>query len=763
VLSTAHFPNACDTAETDEPAVQKSGTSTGRNPMRKIFALVGIAIMVFMVFTAFSVQTAVKGRAKLSAIKDLYFPVLERVDADIVRIDKMEELYIQVVVLGDRDALDTANEQATKADDAFKEIAGLYPERAREVAKLRADLTSYRTLAATVSVGYLKQQSGLEVATAQMNQALSDLRASVKAFRQSSYENFVKTLADSQQAARLGLLLGIALGVMNLCFMGVLVYFIRNNMKMMAVIAEQNATLEQRVAERTAQLSQKTNDINAMLQNMSLGVCTVVPGNELHPEYSAHLREIFSVNDVAGRNLVDCLFDRSTLGVDTKDQITVALGSIIGEDAMMFDLNGHLLPRETLLQGDGSPKTVQLDWSPIVGETQTVEKVLLIAQDVTQMRELERASAQQQAELEIISKIIAIAIGKFNDFVDSAMKFIAGNRELLCVTGGGRDGETIAVLFRNMHTIKGNARTYDLRLVTDAAHAAEQTYDRLRKDPDAVWDGAQMLAELDAVEAAVARYVEVNENKLGRKGRAGDLLTARGVFIGNDEISSLKTLVAALPETAGAGNLSMLRAAIGQLGYIPLQRLVSGCVDSLSSLAKELNKPTPTVEFVDSDIGFTSQFAEALKSSLMHVVRNSMDHGIEMPEERLRAGKPPAGTLSFTCHRRDDELELHVSDDGRGLALHSLFRKGVSLGLFQADDKPSRQAVADIVFRSGLSTAGQVTQVSGRGVGMDAARAFLAEQGASVAIVLLNEAAELGFAPFQFVIRIPTAAFRARS
>jgi HPt (histidine-containing phosphotransfer) domain-containing protein len=731
--------------------------------MRKIFALVGLAIIVFMVFTAFSVQTAVKGRAKLSAIKDLYFPVLERVDADIVRIDKMEELYIQVVVLGDRDALDTANEQASKADDAFKEISQLYPERAQEVAKLRAHLTNYRTLAANVSVGYLKQQTGLEGATAQMNQALTDLRANVRAFRQSSYENFVKTLADSQQAARLGLLLGIALGVMNLCFMGVLVYFIRNNMKMMSVIAEQNATLERRVAERTAQLSQKTNDINAMLQNMSLGVCTVVPGNELHPEYSAHLRKIFGVDDVAGRNLVDCLFDRSTLGVDTKDQITVALGSIIGEEAMMFDLNGHLLPRETLLQGGDSAKTVQLDWSPILGESQTVEKVLLIAQDVTQMRELERASAQQQAELEIISKIIAIAIGKFNDFVDSATKFIAGNRQLLRETGGGVDRETIALLFRNMHTIKGNARTYDLRLVTDAAHAAEQTYDRLRKDADATWDAAQMLIELDAVEAAVARYVEVNETKLGRKGRAADMLTSRGVFIGNDELATLKSLATALPEAPVASELSRLRAAIGHLGYIPLPRLVSGCVDSLSSLAKELKKPTPTVQIVDTDVGFISPFAEALKSSLMHVVRNSMDHGIEMPEERLRSGKPPAGTLSFTCELRDDHLDLHVRDDGRGLALHALFRKGVSLGLFQADDQPPRQDVADIVFRSGLSTAGQVTQVSGRGVGMDAARAFLAEQGASVAIVLLDEATELGFAPFEFVIRVPAAAFRARS
>jgi len=761
--STVTLPNSCPAAETNMSAARQPGTSAGRNPMRKIFAVVGIAIVVFMIFTAVSVQTAIKGRAQLSAIKDLYFPVLQRVDANIVRVDKMEALYIQVVVLGDRDSLDTATEEAGKADEAFKEISHLYPARAQEVTKLRAQLTNYRTLASTVSVGYLKQQTGLERATAQMNQALSDLRAGVKAFRQSSYDNFVKTLAESQQAARLGLLLGIALGAMNLCFMGVLVYFIRNNIRMMAVIAEQNATLEHRVAERTAQLSQKTNDINAMLQNMSLGVCTVVPGNTLHPEYSDHLRKIFEVDDIAERNIVDCLFDASTLGVDTKDQMSVALGAIIGEDPMMFDLNGHLLPRETQLRTGASPKIVQLDWSPIVGDSQSVEKVLLIAQDVTQMRELQRASAQQQAELEIISKIIAIAIGKFNDFVASATNFIAANRALLQGAPEGRDENMIALLFRNMHTIKGNARTYDLRLITDAAHAAEQTYDRLRKDPDAIWDSAQMLVELDAVEAAVARYVAVNEQKLGRKGRASDLLTTRGVFVGNDDIATLQSLVASLPESAGDGNLSELRAAIGHLGYIPLRRLISGCLDSLSSLANELKKPAPSVQIADGGVGLTSQFAEALKSALLHVVRNSMDHGIELPEERLRAGKPPAGTLNFTCERRGEELELHVGDDGRGLALHVLFDKGVAAGLFQANERPTRQAVADIIFRSGLSTSGQVTQVSGRGVGMDAARAFLAEHGASISIVLLDEATQLGFAPFKFIVRVPAAAFRARS
>src|SRR5258708_6849473 len=97
--------------------------------MGKIFLIVGIAIAVFMAFTAYSVHKAVEGSAQLDAIEDLYFPVLQRLDANVVRIDKIEELYIQVVVAGDRDMIGKAKELGTEADKAFGEILTLYPGR----------------------------------------------------------------------------------------------------------------------------------------------------------------------------------------------------------------------------------------------------------------------------------------------------------------------------------------------------------------------------------------------------------------------------------------------------------------------------------------------------------------------------------------------------------------------------------------------------------------------------------------------------------
>src|SRR5580658_2078637 len=147
----ADFTTAKETAAVKPQSKGKPGS------MRKIFLIVGIAIVVFMAFSAYSVHKAVQGRAHLAAIKDLYFPVLLRLDANTVRTDKMEELYIQVVVAGDRDMIGKAAELGAQADHAFAEVSTLYPGREAVVAQLRSDLKKYQQLATTVSLAFLDQ------------------------------------------------------------------------------------------------------------------------------------------------------------------------------------------------------------------------------------------------------------------------------------------------------------------------------------------------------------------------------------------------------------------------------------------------------------------------------------------------------------------------------------------------------------------------------------------------------------------------------
>jgi two-component system chemotaxis sensor kinase CheA len=192
---------------------------------------------------------------------------------------------------------------------------------------------------------------------------------------------------------------------------------------------------------------------------------------------------------------------------------------------------------------------------------------------------------------------------------------------------------------------------------------------------------------------------------------------------------------------------------------VPLSRLVSAVADALPALARDIGKPEPRVECGGTEVRLTPRFGEALKASLVHIMRNSMDHGIESASERTAAGKSPAGILRFTCEPCEAGMRLRIGDDGRGLALHRLLEKGVAAGIFPAGTQPSAEAVAELIFRAGLSTAEEVTDISGRGVGMDAVRSFLAKEGADIRIEL-NSAQPPGtpfdFAPFSFVITIPT-------
>ena len=110
----------------------------------------------------------------------------------------------------------------------------------------------------------------------------------------------------------------------------------------------------------------------------------------------------------------------------------------------------------------------------------------------------------------------------------------------------------------------------------------------------------------------------------------------------------------------------------------------------------------------------------------MHVFRNAMDHGIEGKEERAEKGKPESGTIALTVNRDEGFANLDVKDDGRGIAITKIYEMAVEKGIYSADEpKPSASEIANLIFSSGFSTAEEVTDVSGRGVGMDAVKGFL--------------------------------------
>lgn len=125
---------------------------------------------------------------------------------------------------------------------------------------------------------------------------------------------------------------------------------------------------------------------------------------------------------------------------------------------------------------------------------------------------------------------------------------------------------------------------------------------------------------------------------------------------------------------------------------------------------------------------------EKIGDPLVHLVRNSIDHGIEDPETRIAAGKPRGGSIHLNAYHKGGNITVEISDDGAGLDRTRLLAKARERGLIGPDEEPSDERVYNLIFHPGFSTAAEVSDVSGRGVGMDVVRRNIAELGGSVQI-----------------------------
>src|SRR5258708_18358092 len=150
-------------------------------------------------------------------------------------------------------------------------------------------------------------------------------------------------------------------------------------------------------------------------------------------------------------------------------------------------------------------------------------------------------------------------------------------------------------------------------------------------------------------------------------------------------------------------------------------------------LALELDKKVD-LRMLGAETELDRQVLEMIKDPLTHMVRNSADHGIELPADRVRAGKPDQGTITLNAYHQGGHIVLEISDDGRGLALDKIKKKAVASGLASETELAGMtdQQIQQFIFKAGFSTASQVTSLSGPGVGMDVGRPNLVQIGGPI-------------------------------
>lgn len=237
-------------------------------------------------------------------------------------------------------------------------------------------------------------------------------------------------------------------------------------------------------------------------------------------------------------------------------------------------------------------------------------------------------------------------------------------------------------------------------------------------------DAGQTRREATAAAAAVAAHAKremlrVSADKLDKLvNLVGELVILKSqVSEGCAAVPKLPPMLQGAAE--GLQRLAFeLRDVVLGVRMMPIGETFAKFHRLTRDLSRELGKEVE-LEIEGAETEMDKTVLDQLADPLMHLVRNSLDHGCEPPETRLAAGKPRAATLTLRAEQRGDRVWIVVADDGRGLDAAKIRAKAIERGLLAADANPSEQEIYQYIFLPGFSTADKISEVSGRGVGLD--------------------------------------------
>ena len=451
---------------------------------------------------------------------------------------------------------------------------------------------------------------------------------------------------------------------------------------------EEKTRLDCLVSERTLQLRQRNDDLKFILDNVGQGFLTVDREGKLAAERSAILETWFGP---AGTDTPVWSYV-SPCDPDAAQWLVVGWDALFGGD-LPVELCLDQLPKEIR----GKEATFGIRYQPVF-EQQTVSRVVIVISDISEEIARRRAEASQKELAEVFGHVVAD--------VASVEAFMAEGRTLVGSIGAVEERRSpLAEQKRWLHTLKGNAAFLGLSRLSAQCHTMES---HLVESGDAPSPKSrEVLAEL---------WEEFRCTFEPLVGRRGDRV----------EVSRLDLARHVAGITEGMSRQTLAHAARSWTLEPAEQRLQRAAAQA-RSVARSLEKPDLTVAVEANGVRLDAEAWSPFWAAFVHVVRNAVDHGIEGPEARVARGKSTGGTLVLRAMESATETVIEVQDDGKGIDWSKLRERALAMGVTFSDD-----ARAELLFADGLSTKDDVSEFSGRGVGLGAARAACTDMGGRV-------------------------------
>ncbi|HLP42519.1 MAG TPA: ATP-binding protein [Fibrobacteria bacterium] len=449
-----------------------------------------------------------------------------------------------------------------------------------------------------------------------------------------------------------------------------------------------------------------TRHVTNILDNLDSGYLIFNSEGIIQPGYSRISEEYFG-NGLEGKKIEEVLASDEAAWKAVEDW-----RSVLFQEVLSFKRGAKLGPGSF----DKIPsRHIELSYRPIYAN-QKLNGVILIASDKTEERRLAWKFEMEKERVKAILKIAANPIAFVEFLQESREKTDEMERRLKSETN--LLGEIPSVL-RDLHTIKGNSGMYLCNELKDIVHRLEEDLSGAL-----VWGGSGEVKDVLTLGLSVIRESLdkiANENRALIGSHSNESADIRHLALNAAVISELENALLRIMDRKS----EVYTMFVDCLLHEPFLMSLRKYEDLVAELAKRKQKRLKPILWQGDSVKARMQPFKGLVASLVHAFRNAVDHGIESPEEREAAGKDPEGSLWVTVEKSGREspmLTVRIRDDGRGIDVKKIRRKIEDRKLLEAGevDRLHDFEVLQYVFKAGFTLSDTVTEISGRGVGMDA-------------------------------------------
>jgi signal transduction histidine kinase len=471
-----------------------------------------------------------------------------------------------------------------------------------------------------------------------------------------------------------------------------------------------------------------TRDI---LENMGIGLLCLNQAGEIGQYYNGLVEEYLHRKDLAGVPFADMVFRKDR---DSLRKYYRALQMLFSGNRFDPEMVIGMLPNEIVI----NQRAIQLDYFFVQDRQGHVLSLFVRLEDLT----LERSTArQEQQEKKIIDAMHGNIGGYFQMLEDIKQIFDSVGSLFKDVFEHENQAgtETVAGIMRSLHSAKGLCGQYELDRLKTSIHEMETAVQQMAKP--GMEDGKDLFQPVLRSFKKEFQYAVSIKESLG----AGIIQILEGITFSPLEFEQLR-------ESVENGNHVETRKLIIDKTLVPAERIIDNWSKDIDSMAEKCGKKIDFQADISEDLKIRKTLAHMLNVELGHLYRNSIDHGVELPQLRKEGGKHETGTVRISIHKKEGGLELIVKDDGCGLDIEKVIqvaRDNPSLNQQEVDQFISTDQIWRILFLKGFSSKKSVTQISGRGVGLDSVKDALADIGGSIHMV-----SEKG-AGSTFTVRIP--------